>query len=317
MPDATLLAAPPAGAFADMPRGWYVFADARALRDRPVTRAMPWGEVVVWRTPGGLAAAGARCWHMGADLGGGHVAGECVVCPFHGWRFDAAGRCPDHAGARLPTFAVAEAEGRIHVAPDAAPPHDVPVFGEDLATAPPFTFVIECPYWLVGGNGFDAAHFGCAHDRRLVGEPAVTTPHPAARRVVADFDVTGMTPRDRLLRLAAGGRVRLDATVWAGTLALVRSTFRRSKTFGLVEMRPIGGGGGGGTRVTIWIGVRRRPGAAVLARVRANFVKSFLAPDVALLQYARYRPDRLTAADRLLADYFRWLAPATHGRNRA
>ena len=304
------MTAPPPEAFADVPRGGYVFSDAADLRHRPLSREMPWGEVVAWRTGKGVAAADARCWHMGADLGGGTVRDGRVVCPFHGWGFDAAGRCAAHPGARLATYAAAEVEGRVHVFPAAAPPYPVPAFGGALAFAPPFAFEIACPYWLVGGNGFDAEHFRHAHDRRPIGEPRVTSPHPLARRIVADFEVIGLGPRDRLLRLAAGGRVTLDATVWSGTLALVRSTFRRSITFGLVELRPLGRGA---TRVTVRIGVRRRPGAAVLARVRANFVRSFLNPDVNLLQGAIYRPGRLTPADAVLTDYFRWLAPATHG----
>jgi nitrite reductase/ring-hydroxylating ferredoxin subunit len=302
-----MLEAPSAEAFATVPRGWYVFGDVPA--NRPVSRTLPWGEVVCWRTPGGLAATAARCWHMGADLGGGEVVDGCVSCPFHGWQFGADGRCAAQPAARLETFAVAEAEGRVYVAPTAEPPCAVPTFGLDLVSAPAFSFDVACPYWLVGGNGFDAAHFRYAHDRRLVGEPTVSSPHPLARRIVATFEVTGDDVRDRLLRLAAGGRVTLDATVWGGTLALVRSTFRRSQTFGLVELRPIDSC----TRVTVWIHVRRQLGAAALARVRTNFVRAFLAPDVALLQGARYHPDRLTAGDRILTDYFRWLAPATHG----
>ena len=302
--------APPAHDFADVPRGWYVFAGSRDVRDRPVSRNVPWGEVVVWRTGDGLAATGGRCWHMNADLGRGTTAGGRVVCPFHGWRFDVMGRCQDHPDARLPTYAVTESAGLIYVAPDPTPPYPVPTFGEALSFARPFVLDIACPYWLAGGNGFDVAHFRCAHDRRLVGKPRVTTPHPAARRIVSDFIVTGCDLRDRLLRLVAGGRVRLDATVWSGTLALVRSTFRRSVTFGLVELRPVGRDR---TRVTVRIGVRRRAGARLLAAVRADFVRAFLEPDVALLAGARYYPERLCEADRALIDYFRWLAPVTRG----
>ena len=300
---------PPASAFATVPRGWYVFADSAEVADRPVSQALPFGEVVVWRSDGTLAAIGARCWHMGADLGGGDVADGCVGCPFHGWRFDADGRTTANPDARQPTYAVAESNGRVFVAPTPEPPCPVPIFGLDLVSAPPFAFDIACPYYLVGGNGFDAAHFRCAHDRRLVGEPEVTTPHPLARRIVATFEVTGDDWRDRTLRALAGGRVTLDATVWGGTLATVTSTFRRSRTYGLVEMRPTESG----TRVRVWIHVRRQVGGRMLARVRSNFVRAFLAPDVALLQGARYRPERLTAADAVLADYFRWLAPASHG----
>ena len=37
----------------------------------------------------------AYCPHLGANLGvGGHVRGNCIECPFHGWRFDGeTGQC--------------------------------------------------------------------------------------------------------------------------------------------------------------------------------------------------------------------------------
>ena len=34
----------------------------------------------------------AYCPHLGADIAvGGTVAGDCVICSFHGWRFDGSG----------------------------------------------------------------------------------------------------------------------------------------------------------------------------------------------------------------------------------
>ena len=37
----------------------------------------------------------AYCPHLGANLGvGGHVRGNCIECPFHGWQFDGeTGKC--------------------------------------------------------------------------------------------------------------------------------------------------------------------------------------------------------------------------------
>ena len=37
----------------------------------------------------------AYCPHMGADLSaGGKIIGNCIECPFHGWRFDGkTGKC--------------------------------------------------------------------------------------------------------------------------------------------------------------------------------------------------------------------------------
>ena len=311
-------AAPEAEAFARVPVGWFVFGPVPV--GRPVTRRMPWGEVVAWRGPTGIVAHEARCAHLGADLGGGELIDGCLACPFHGWRYGPDGGCVTHPELRLRRFAIEEVDGRVFVAPTAEPPHPVPRFdaGGPLASAPPFSFDLACPWWMVSANGFDAAHFGVAHDRRPVGEPEASHPHPAAHRVRATFEVTGTGWRDRATRVFAGGRVTLDATVWAGTLALVESRFRRSRTFGLVEIRPLFGDGGPpaahapATRVTVWIHVAAGPGAPALARVRAGFVRAFLAPDADLLQGALYRPDRLTPEDALLARHFRWLAPASH-----
>lgn len=49
----------------------------------------PGQELVVFRDTKGLAhVLDAYCPHMGANLGvGGRVVGDCIECPFHGWKF--------------------------------------------------------------------------------------------------------------------------------------------------------------------------------------------------------------------------------------
>jgi phenylpropionate dioxygenase-like ring-hydroxylating dioxygenase large terminal subunit len=48
----------------------------------------------VFRGPDGRAAClSAVCCHRGGDLSRGRVKGACVQCPYHGWEFDADGRC--------------------------------------------------------------------------------------------------------------------------------------------------------------------------------------------------------------------------------
>src|SRR5690606_1480902 len=34
-----------------------------------------------------------RCPHLGASLSQGHIEANCLVCPFHGFAFDAEGQC--------------------------------------------------------------------------------------------------------------------------------------------------------------------------------------------------------------------------------
>jgi nitrite reductase/ring-hydroxylating ferredoxin subunit len=52
-------------------------------------------DLVLFRTQSGRALAfDAHCPHLGAHLGhGGAVEGERLRCPFHGWCFDADGKC--------------------------------------------------------------------------------------------------------------------------------------------------------------------------------------------------------------------------------
>jgi len=46
--------------------------------------------LVIFRTEEGRACVmDAYCPHLGAHLGfGGRVVGDCIECPFHGWKFD-------------------------------------------------------------------------------------------------------------------------------------------------------------------------------------------------------------------------------------
>ena len=54
-------------------------------------------EIVVWcDDQGSVCVAGAYCPHLGADLGpdtGGRVCDGRLVCPFHGYEYDATGQC--------------------------------------------------------------------------------------------------------------------------------------------------------------------------------------------------------------------------------
>ena len=47
------------------------------------------------------------CPHAGASLSGGHVSGDCVNCPWHGWPFELhKGHCPDNPAVRVKSYAV-------------------------------------------------------------------------------------------------------------------------------------------------------------------------------------------------------------------
>jgi phenylpropionate dioxygenase-like ring-hydroxylating dioxygenase large terminal subunit len=107
------------------PPGWYVIADVGEVpRGKPVTLERFGTKLVVWRRrDGALAALSDRCPHRGASLGLGELDGDAVACPFHGFAFEASGRCvrlpvlgPDAKIPQkmcVPSFEVREADGWV------------------------------------------------------------------------------------------------------------------------------------------------------------------------------------------------------------
>jgi phenylpropionate dioxygenase-like ring-hydroxylating dioxygenase large terminal subunit len=115
---------------------WYIAAESRELKQKPVAAA-PFGErMVLFRTVDGqVAALEDRCSHRNMPLSLGSVASGCVTCPYHGWTFDGAGRCvqipslgsrerlPNH-GVRA--YPVREHDGCVWVYPGESIPESAP-----------------------------------------------------------------------------------------------------------------------------------------------------------------------------------------------
>lgn len=82
-----------------VPNGWFVVAEASDLAPGDVRALYLFGrDLVLYRTDDGEARLmDAHCTHLGAHLAvGGRVEGDCIRCPFHGWRFDGAdGTCQE------------------------------------------------------------------------------------------------------------------------------------------------------------------------------------------------------------------------------
>jgi phenylpropionate dioxygenase-like ring-hydroxylating dioxygenase large terminal subunit len=97
--------------------------------------------IVLARLNGELVALQDLCRHFQAQLSLGEIshipgAGECVMCPYHGWSFAASGQCvhipqlgPGRqipTDARVPRYEVAERYGLIWVCLDEQPLFDLP-----------------------------------------------------------------------------------------------------------------------------------------------------------------------------------------------
>ena len=73
-----------------IPNQWYPIFDSSKLRRRKPVGITRLGErLVLWRDSSGTAVCMAdRCPHRAAQLSLGWVRDDCLVCPFHGLRFD-------------------------------------------------------------------------------------------------------------------------------------------------------------------------------------------------------------------------------------
>lgn len=173
------------------PTGWFQVAWSDEIGAGEVHRMHYFGhEMVAWRAQSGrLTVMDAYCEHLGAHLGhGGHVEGEVIACPFHGWQWNSEGRnvCIPYEprpnpGRRMRTYPVVERNESVYVWHDIhrrEPYFDVPDifadFGDGLtaedyypqqrlyrpATSLHPQYVLE--------NGVDFAHFKFVHKTPIV-----------------------------------------------------------------------------------------------------------------------------------------------------
>ena len=106
------------------PEGWYFVSSRQAILKAKLIRKTWMGEeIVAWCDgEGRVCVAEAFCPHLGAELGpdaGGRVRDGCLVCPFHGYEFDASGQCvatpfaPAPKAAKLKVFEMREVVGMV------------------------------------------------------------------------------------------------------------------------------------------------------------------------------------------------------------
>jgi phenylpropionate dioxygenase-like ring-hydroxylating dioxygenase large terminal subunit len=151
----------------------------------------------------------AHCPHLGADIAvGGTVNEDCIVCPFHGWRFDGAGSNVEipyaktvNRTARLRAWPTVERAGAIFVWQSEAstePDWELPKIPESEDAA--FTFLApESARWRfrshpqeVFENTVDIAHFATVHGVSGFGDLDLETD---GHRLRAIAEVTFQTPR--------------------------------------------------------------------------------------------------------------------------
>lgn len=162
-------------------RGWYPLCWSHELKRRPIARRLWDVPVVLFRT--GSGAAGAlvdRCPHRNVALSDGAVVDDTLRCPYHGWRFDAAGRCraipglsdaggePNRSAHAAQAFAVREQQGVVWVWGRAGDAPDRDPFVFKYAEAPGYTVVrrevsARGTIHAVAENALDVPHTAFLH----------------------------------------------------------------------------------------------------------------------------------------------------------
>jgi 3-ketosteroid 9alpha-monooxygenase subunit A len=176
------------------PTGWFQVAWSAGIGVGEIHRMKYFGrEMIAWRSASGEAVVmDAYCEHLGAHLGfGGHVEGERIVCPFHGWEWNRDGRnvCIPYEkrpnlGRRIHSYPVAERNEAIFIWHDVEgrrPYFDVPDiftgFGDGMSAADYYTSFplgtlyrerLELHPQYIMENGVDFAHFKYVHKVPIV-----------------------------------------------------------------------------------------------------------------------------------------------------
>src|SRR6266852_9303695 len=123
---------------------WYIAAEARELRGKPIGLELYGEKLVLFRDERGEPAAlEDRCAHRNLELSQGKAIDGCIECQYHGWRYDGAGALkavpslgrnacvPNH---RVRAFPTVEQDGFIWVFLGAVvpqtPPYHFAKYGE-------------------------------------------------------------------------------------------------------------------------------------------------------------------------------------------
>jgi phenylpropionate dioxygenase-like ring-hydroxylating dioxygenase large terminal subunit len=166
-------------------RFWYVACFARDLTSSPLARTVLGTPLVLWRPSPHAPARVAvdRCPHRDAPLSRGWVSDCHLVCPYHGWEWDEAGRtrripqfpdAPHPTSSGLTMVAAQERYGLVWVCLDDDPIVGIPPLPEydDPAwrVVPEYEFAFDCTAMHLLENNFDPGHVAFVH-RGTFGNP--------------------------------------------------------------------------------------------------------------------------------------------------
>jgi phthalate 4,5-dioxygenase oxygenase subunit len=186
------------------------------MAERPLRRVRLLGQdLVLFRdAEGRLGLLDRDCPHRGADLAFARHEGDGIRCPFHGWKFDATGRCletpAEPVGSTLCTrirqrsYPVQVVAGVVFawLGPEGEAPPALPAFDAFVAPAShrfAFKGLWRCNWLQAFEVGIDPAHTSFLH--RFLADDTLDAAYGRQFRAASDGDVDGERwPMSRVMR---------------------------------------------------------------------------------------------------------------------
>ena len=298
-----------------VPNGWFGVARSDDLRPGETKNAHFFGrDLVVWREEGSGTphVVDAYCAHLGAHLGVGSgaveshepgpgtVAGACLQCPFHGWRYDGSGRCveipyaPDvriPARAKVRAYPAIERNGMIfawHHLRDEPPLWDLPIFPEfdnEEWEGPIYTErFIAAAIQEIHENDQDTVHFLYVHGAESI--PEQTTRWEGRMRVTEAKSRDGSTFTREYCQMGFGIMRVADTLLFMSVTTPVDE----------------------GNTLQRWVfAYNKRLGAEVGQQMVDAFAKSGIYQDIPIWEHKLYRDHPvLVKGDGEIAEFRRW-----------
>jgi phenylpropionate dioxygenase-like ring-hydroxylating dioxygenase large terminal subunit len=161
---------------------WHPIARSEDVTEQPKQFELLGEKICAFRTDAGVSAFKDLCIHRGTALSLGWVTDGRITCAYHGWQYDAAGKCvkipslPEGSTiprkARAIAYRAEERYGLVWVAMD-EPVAAIPAFPHDEWDDPSFHGFLSSTYlWHSSAgrsveNFMDVSHFPFVHEGLL------------------------------------------------------------------------------------------------------------------------------------------------------
>lgn len=174
---------------------WLPVCALNEVGRKPLRRKLHGNPLVIFNGTDGPAVLRDRCPHRNVPLSNGVVKDGSIICPYHGWAFDKAGKCTDVPGAKPDAKLCAEAlpvrvENGLVFTNTGKSPRDF-IRLPDPVGHPDFDHHVWPTKYrgsLIDGmeNFLDPAHPHLMH-KRIVGRNPQRVPVEVIRRQMPDF----------------------------------------------------------------------------------------------------------------------------------